>query len=234
MLKFSLCKCLFVAGLAVLLPLLPAHAAGQRSKALDRATNAVRVLSQMMQQAPDKTIPRSLLRDARAVAVIPSVIKAGFVFGGRHGDGLISVKTSNNTWSNPSYIELTGGSVGFQAGVSSTDVILVFRTQRGVDDLVRGSFTLGADAAAAAGPVGRDASAATNGHLQAEIYTYSRSRGLFAGVALDGSRLSIDDAANAAIYGAGVTPRRIFQGGVTHVPDPVVDFRDALEEYTAQ
>ncbi len=232
MLKLSLRKCLFLAGLVAVLPMLPAHAQ-QRSKALDRATNAVRVLNEIM-QAPDKTIPRRLLRDAKAVAVIPAVIKAGFVFGGRHGNGLISVKTKNNTWSNPSYISLTGGSVGFQAGVSSTDVVLVFRTERGVQDLVHGSFTLGADAAAAAGPVGRNASALTNGQLQAEIYTYSRSRGLFAGVSLDGSRLSIDDGANAAIYGAGVTPRRIFEGGVTNVPNPVVNFRDALEEYTAQ
>jgi lipid-binding SYLF domain-containing protein len=144
------------------------------------------------------------------------------------------VKSRDGTWSNPSFITMTGGSIGFQAGVSSTDVVLVFRTQRGVDSIVDGKFTLGADAAAAAGPVGRNASASTDGQFKAEIYSYSRSRGLFAGVALDGSALRIDYDANAAVYGAGITPRRIFEGGVSNVPSQVVDFRDRLEEYTAQ
>ena len=135
---------------------------------------------------------------------------------------------------NPSFIGLTGGSVGFQAGVSSTDVVLVFRTQRGVDSIVHGKFTLGADASAAAGPVGRSATASTDAQLKAEIYSYSRSRGLFAGAALDGTAITIDNDANQAVYGEGVTPRRIFEGGVTIVPNAVVDFRDRLEEYTSE
>jgi lipid-binding SYLF domain-containing protein len=198
-----------------------------------RAENAVRVLKEVM-MAPDKRIPTDLLGNAHAIAVIPDVIKAGFVIGGRHGLGLISVKTSDGTWSNPSFISMTGGSVGFQAGVSSTDVVLVFRTQRGVDSIVHGKFTLGADASAAAGPVGRSAQASTDAQLKAEIYSYSRSRGLFAGAALDGSVISIDNDANQAVYGDGITPRRIFAGGVSGVPNAVVDFRDRLEEYTAR
>ncbi|MDI3262186.1 MAG: lipid-binding SYLF domain-containing protein [Fulvimonas sp.] len=200
---------------------------------LERAREAVRVLNEIM-QAPDRSIPQDLLREAKAIAVIPNVVKAGFVLGGRYGQGLVSVKGADGTWSNPSFISLTGGSFGFQAGVSSTDVILVFRTQRGVDGIVNGKFTLGGDASVAAGPVGRTAAAATDGQLKAEIYSYSRSRGLFAGVALDGSVLNIDDDANAAVYGAGITPRRIFEGGVRNVPAAVVDFRDRLEEYTAR
>ncbi|HEY4143743.1 lipid-binding SYLF domain-containing protein [Pinirhizobacter sp.] len=196
-----------------------------------RARNAVRVLKEIM-EAPDKGIPTDLLRDAHAIAVIPDMVKAGLVFGGRRGEGLISVKGADGTWSNPSFVTLTGGSIGFQAGISSTDVILVFRTQRGVDSIVNGKFTLGADASAAAGPVGRTATAATDSQMKAEIYSYSRSRGLFAGVALDGSALRIDYDANTAIYGSGVTPRRIFEGGVKDVPTPIVDFRDRLEEYT--
>jgi len=196
-----------------------------------RAENAVRVLKEIM-MAPDKSVPKDLLQNAHAIAVIPDVVKAGLVVGGRHGDGLISVKTRDGTWSNPSFIALTGGSIGFQAGVSSTDVVLVFRTQRGVDSIVHGKFTLGADASAAAGPVGRSATASTDAQLHAEIYSYSRSRGLFAGAALDGSAITIDNDANQAVYGEGVTPRRIFEGGVTAVPNPVVDFRDRLEEYT--
>lgn len=204
--------------------------AGEQEEA--RADNAVRVLREIM-MAPDKRVPSDLLNNAYAVAVIPDVIKAGFVIGGRHGVGLVAIKTPDGTWSNPSYISMTGGSIGFQAGVQSTDVILVFRTQRGVDSIVHGKFTLGADASVAAGPVGRDAHAATDAQLKAEIYSYSRSRGLFAGVALDGSVLSIDNDANQAVYGEGTTPRRIFAGGVSKVPNAVVDFRDRLEEYTA-
>ena len=209
---------------------LTAHAGEEENKLAD---NSVRVLKEIM-MAPDKSIPKDLLQNAHAIAVIPDVIKAGFVVGGRHGDGLISVKTRDGTWSNPSFVSLTGGSVGFQAGVSSTDVVLVFRTQRGVDSIVNGKFTLGADASAAAGPVGRSATASTDAQLKAEIYSCSRSRGLFAGAALDGSAITIDNDANQAVYGSGVTARRIFEGGVTAVPNPVVDFRDRLEEYTAE
>ncbi len=219
--------------LVLLVMLLPALAVHAEDPPLARASNAVRVLNDIM-QAPDKSIPQDLLRDARAIAVIPDMIKAGFIFGGRRGEGLISVKSPDGTWSNPSFISMTGGSIGFQAGVSSTDVVLVFRTQRGVDSIMRGTFTLGADASAAAGPVGRTATAATDGQLKAEIYSYSRTRGLFAGVALDGSALRIDYDANEAVYGAGMTPRRIFEGGVSNVPAPVVKFRDQLEEYTSR
>jgi len=219
---------MFALSLPAVAPL--AHAGESESK---RAQNAVRVLSEVM-AAPDKAIPKDLLQNAHAIAVIPDVIKAGFVVGGRHGSGLIAVKSRDGTWSNPSFVSLTGGSIGFQAGVSSTDVILVFRTQRGVDSIVHGKFTLGADASAAAGPVGRSAQAATDAQLKAEIYSYSRARGLFAGAALDGSALTIDNDANQAVYGDGVTPRRIFEGGVKNVPNAVVDFRDRLEEYTTR
>jgi lipid-binding SYLF domain-containing protein len=222
---------LLLTAMLALMPVLALHA--DQPQALDRAHNAVRVLDEIM-QAPDKAIPEDLLRNAKAIAVIPDVVKAGFVFGGRRGEGLISIKSPDGTWSNPSFITLTGGSIGFQAGVSSTDIVLVFRTQRGVDGIVNGKFTLGADASAAAGPVGRSAQASTDAQMKAEIYSYSRSRGLFAGVAVDGSVLRIDQDANAAVYGAGITPRRIFEGGVTNVPTPVVDFRDRLEEYTSR
>lgn len=214
---------------ATLLAPLPARA----DDALQRAGEAVRVLQEVM-DAPDRRLPDRLLRDAEAVAVIPGVVKAGFVLGGRYGKGVLSVRAPDGTWSNPSFISLTGGSVGFQAGVQSTDVVLVFRTRRGVDGVVNGKFTLGADAAIAAGPVGRNANASTDAQLKAEIYSYSRSRGLFAGVALDGAVLAIDHDANEAVFGANVTPRRIFEGGVGAAPGPVVAFRDALEESTAE
>ena len=208
----------------------PAFAAREED---ERAANAVKVLDEIMRM-PEDAIPGKLLETAHAVAVIPSVVKAGLVVGGRHGKGLIAVRRRDGTWSHPSYIKLTGASVGFQAGVQSTDVVLVFRTPRGVDSIVHGKFTLGADAAVAAGPVGRSAEASTDGQLKAEIYSYSRARGLFAGVALDGAVLSIDHDANEVIYGPNTTPRAAFEGRVAKSSDPIVDFRDRLEEYSAR
>ncbi len=176
-----------------------------------RARNAVRVLGEI-QQIPEQGIPDKLLDEGRAVIVIPDTIKAGLVVGGRRGHGLMSVKAADGSWSNPVFIKLTGGSIGFQAGVQSSDVVLVFRNDRSLDNIVNGKFTLGADAGVAAGPVGRNAAAATDGQLKAEIWSWSRARGLFAGVALDGAVLSIDDAANLDAYGQGTTPRMILEG----------------------
>ncbi len=211
--------------------------AAQRASAApppeQRLQNATRVLDEIM-QSPDRAVPRRLLEDAYAIAVIPDVVKAGLLIGGRRGRGVVSVRTPDGTWSHPSFLTLTGGSIGFQAGVQSTDVILVFRSARGVDSIVNGKFTLGADAAVAAGPVGRNAQASTDADLRAEIYSYSRSRGLFAGVALDGAVLSIDHRANQSSYGRNITPRAVFEGRVNVSPDQAVDFRDRLEEYTTR
>jgi lipid-binding SYLF domain-containing protein len=173
-----------------------------------------------------------MFTDAYAIAVVPDVVKAGLLLGGRGGKGLISVRSPDGTWSNPSFLKLGGGSVGFQAGLQSSDVILVFRSPRGVDGIVNGKFTLGGDASVAAGPVGRSAQASTDEQLKAEIYSYSRARGLFAGVSLDGTWLRIDHKANASVYGPHTTPRMIFEGRTAPAPDAVVAFRDRLEENT--
>ena len=141
----------------------------------------------------------ALLDEAKANVVVPDTIKAGLVFGGRRGHGVMSVKTPEGTWSNPVFVKLTGGSIGLQAGVQSSDVVLAFRSERGLESIVNGKFTLGADAGVAAGPMGRNAATATDGEFKAEIWSWSRARGLFAGVALDGAVLSIDDAANEAV-----------------------------------
>ena len=197
-----------------------------------RARNAVRVLADI-QNIPEQAIPDKLLDEGRAILVIPDTIKAGLVLGGRRGHGLMSVKTADGSWSNPVFIKLTGGSIGFQAGVQSSDVILVFRNDRSLDNIVNGKFTLGADAGVAAGPVGRNAAAATDGQLKAEIWSWSRARGLFAGVSLDGAALQIDDAANLEAYGQGTTPRMIIEGRLANAPSSdVVAFRDRLEEST--
>ncbi|MCF7749340.1 hypothetical protein KQ945_01180 [Bacillus subtilis subsp. subtilis] len=201
-----------------------------------RARNAVRVLNEI-QNIPEQGIPDKLLDEGRAIVVIPDTIKAGLVIGGRRGHGLMSVKNADGSWSNPVFVKLTGGSIGFQAGVQSSDVVLVFRNDRSLDNLVNGKFTLGADAGVAAGPVGRNAAAATDGQLKAEIWSWSRARGLFAGVALDGAILQIDDAANLDAYGSNTTPRMVFEGRMGEPPSiDVVAFRDRLEEatYTAR
>lgn len=213
---------------AVLLPQLALAGAPEQKRARD----AIAVLDKVM-RIPEQSVPQSMLDNAYAIAIIPNVVKAGFVVGGRFGRGLISVRAPDGSWSNPSFMTIAGGSFGFQAGVQSTDVVLVFTTRRGVDSIVHGKFTLGADASVAAGPVGRTASAATDEKLKAEIYSYSRARGLFAGIALDGAVLQIDDRSNEAVYGRDATARAIFEGRVSAPPRPLVDFRDRLEEYGA-
>ena len=198
-----------------------------------RAQNAVRVIDDV-QAMPESAIPDKLLDEARAIVVVPDAIKASLVVGGRRGHGLLSVKAADGTWSNPAFVTLTGGSVGFQAGVQSSDIVLVFRSDRGLESIVNGKFTLGADAGVAAGPVGRNAAAATDGEMKAEIWSWSRARGLFAGVALDGAVLSIDDAANEAVYGQDTTPRMVLEGRLPHPQSAaVVAFRDRLEEASA-
>ncbi len=205
--------------------------AGERED--QRARDAMRVLTDI-QAIPESAIPDKLLDEARAIVIVPDTIKAGLVVGARRGHGLLSVKNADGTWSNPSFVSLTGGSIGFQAGVQSSDVVLVFRGERGVESIVNGKFTLGADAGVAAGPLGRNAATATDGELKAEIWSWSRARGLFAGVALDGAVLAIDDAANQSVYGSGTTPRMIFENRIGTPPSSaVVAFRDELEEATA-
>lgn len=216
--------------LLFLLALLPLVALAQTKEA-ERAARAATVLDEML-GIPEQSIPERLLREAEAIAVLPDVVKAGLVFGGRAGKGLIAVRGSDGSWSNPAYIRLAGGSFGFQAGVQSADIVLVFRSRRGVDNIVNGKFTLGADAAIAAGPVGRNATASTDGRLEAEIYSYARARGLFAGIALDGAVLSMDRRANTAVYG-DATPRMILENRASPVLDAAVAFRDRLEEASA-
>ena len=169
------------------------------------------VLNEIM-AIPASGIPASLLANAQGIVIIPDLVKGGFVVGVRHGRGIVMVRDERGFWRPPSFVTLTGGSVGWQIGLQVTDIVLVFKTRSSVQGLLRGKFTLGADAAAAAGPVGREAAAATDAQLLAEIFTWSRSRGLFAGVSLDGSVLQIDQPANAAFYnGANVTdPTRPF------------------------
>jgi lipid-binding SYLF domain-containing protein len=167
---------------------------------------------------PEQNIPTWLLQRAYAVAVVPSVIKVGLGIGGRRGKGVLVVRRDNGSWSNPVFVNLTGGSFGFQVGVQSTDVVLVFTSKQSIEGIVGGKVTLGADASVAAGPVGRQSSAATDIGLTAQVYSYSRASGLFAGVALDGSAITIDNRSNELFYGKpGILASEIIR---TDAPTP--------------
>jgi lipid-binding SYLF domain-containing protein len=163
---------------------------------IDLATG---VLREVM-NTPGKGIPTKLLAEAQGLVIVPDMVKGGFVVGVKHGKGVAVVRDANGNWGLPQFVTINGASLGWQAGIQATDLILVFRTQKGVQGLLSGKFTIGADAAAAAGPVGRDVQAATDARLKAEILSYSRSRGLFAGVSLDGSSLRMENAETQLFY----------------------------------
>ena len=190
---------------------------------------ATQVMNEIM-AIPARQIPVALLADAQGIAIIPNLLKGGFVVGVRHGRGVVVVRDENGAWKAPVFATLTGGSFGYQIGLQATDVILVFKTRNSVKGLMRGKFTLGLDAAAAAGPVGREASAATDAALKAEIYSYSRSRGLFAGLAIDGSALQIDARANTTYYGTALTPSGVAQPA--QLPPSAVRLLETVAKYT--
>jgi len=210
---------------------LPAGAATREEQRVIDATDA---LNQLL-RIPEQSIPPSLLSSAYAIAVVPNVVKAAFGVGARHGKGILVVRQDDSSWSNPAFIQLTGGSFGFQVGAQSTDIILVFKTRKGVDGIASGKLTLGADASIAAGPVGRHSSAATDFQFQAEVYSYSRSRGLFAGIALEGAGVTMDKRANAAYYGsADMTPDSIFASAPGRAPESAQAFVELLTAQTSR
>jgi lipid-binding SYLF domain-containing protein len=181
---------------------------------------------------PEGSIPPALLRNAAGIAIIPSVVKVGLVVGGRYGKGVICVRKADGSWSNPLFMSVSGGSLGWQIGAQSTDVILVFKSRKSVDNIINGKFTLGADASVAAGPVGRKASASTDIEMKSEIYSYSRSRGLFAGIALDGARLKIERKDNARYYQNGsLQSAQIIVGSAVSAPASTRKLHKILNEY---
>jgi lipid-binding SYLF domain-containing protein len=219
--------------LGLLLSLLVAAPALAATSEEKRVMDATDVLDQIL-RIPEQAIPPALLSRAYAVAVIPGVIKVGFGLGARFGKGILVVRNQDRSWSNPAFISLTGGSFGWQVGAQSTDIILVFKTRKGVDGITSGKFTLGADASIAAGPVGRQAGVATDWKFQSEVYSYSRNRGLFAGVALAGAGVSMDRKANAAYYGsANMSVEQIFASTGNVAPPSANNFVQVLTAQTA-
>jgi lipid-binding SYLF domain-containing protein len=186
---------------------------------LDRRVDAATEVLEQITRIPEQGIPPNLLRNAHAIAVIPGTIKAGFLIGGTYGKGILVVRQSDGGWSNPSFITMGGGSFGWQVGAQSSDIILVFKTRKGLEDIYRGRMTLGGDANVAAGPVGRSTSASTDARLNAEIYSYARNRGLFAGISLQGNWIGMDNKANYAFYQDGQgSAARILKDD--HLPTP--------------
>src|SRR5215831_19381610 len=177
----------------------------------ERAKDAVNVLSEIM-SIPENSIPQELMARAHGIAVIPHVVKGAFGVGGQWGKGLMSQRREDGSWSAPAYIEVGGGSFGPQIGVEASDIVLVFTDEEGIRGILKGKVKLGADASATAGPVGRNAEVGTDVLLRSAVFAYSRSKGLFAGISLDGSVIGIDDSANRKIYGNNVTGEDILLG----------------------
>jgi lipid-binding SYLF domain-containing protein len=196
----------------------------------------VRMASESFQeimQAPDRAIPQAILDRAEGIAVFPNVLKVAMAFGGEHGKGVISVRNrETNAWSAPAFLTLTGGSWGAQIGGQSADIILVIMNRRGLESLMNSEFKVGGEAEAAAGPVGRRAAADTDAAMRAQILSYSRSRGLFAGVSLGGASVHEDVNANESFYGRRLHTREItLEGRTRRAPQAVAEWHHTLDKY---
>ena len=196
-----------------------------------RINEAKQVLSEIM-VSPDQSIPEELLAKCQAIAIYPNVIKGGFIFGARFGKGVVLAKDAQGKWSPVAFSTIGGGSWGLQIGGQMTDLIFVVMNERGVQGLLNSKFTLGADASVAAGPVGRNSQAATDLSLRAGILSYSRSRGLFGGIALDGSVVTQDNNSNTLYYNKSVTSTDILKGKAVKIEPSSKELVAALTEYS--
>ncbi len=217
-----LCAAVATAGIAMASP------SEDAAKQVKKLTDATAVYHELI-SASDQAVPKELLENCRCIAVLPGVLKAALGYGARHGSGVMTCRTASG-WSAPAFVNISGGSVGFQLGAESTDLVLFFMNDRGARSLVNGSrITLGGKASVAAGPFGRSGEAATNLELKAEIYSYARSKGLFAGISLEGARLAPNPQDIANYYGRGVTYKQLlFGGGPPEVPEEADAFRKSL------
>jgi lipid-binding SYLF domain-containing protein len=212
---------MLVVGLGIL-----GWAKSAREDAVDRLNNSATVLQEIM-GAPDKGIPAEVLDHAKCVAVVPKMIKGGFVLGGKHGKGVATCRTANG-WSAPAFFTIGGGSAGFQIGLEGVDLVMVIQNEKGMQHLLASKFEIGGDASAAAGPVGRHASANTDWKLDTEILTYSRAKGAFAGATLEGASVQRDDDSTEAIYGSKVATEDVLSGKVA-VPESAHAFLAAVK-----
>lgn len=224
-------RSLIAGAAAVMLALaLAVPAAAQRTEAA-RVLDAVDVFHGIT-SVPENEVPAALMKNAYGIAIIPRVQRVSFIVGIQKGKGILVARSAGGTWSRPLFISLTGGSVGWQAGVQSADVVLFFRTRDSVQQILRGGSTLGVTASVAAGAMGREASAVTDADMQAEVYSYSRTRGIFAGIAIQGGAITIDYDANAAFYGKDVLRAEdVFSGAGLPDPAPGPRLRQEIASY---
>ncbi len=197
---------------------------GRERKRIENAANVIEDFGKMRE-----SIPHKLINDCQGIIIIPKMINAGFVVGAKRGRGIAMVKLENGKWSNPVFITLTGGSIGAQIGVQSVDVVLVFQHKGVLTKVQNGDFTIGGDISAAAGPVGRSSTASTDYKMEAEVYSYSRSRGLFAGISITGASLSIDKTAITNFYGDNFTSQQLFESSKTS-SDAIKDVKENLNK----
>ena len=209
-----------------------AFAADREVKVDDRLDASADTLTDMM-RASDKGIPQDLLDKAHCVVVVPGMKKAGFIFGAKYGRGFAVCRRGGSGWSAPAAMRVEGGSVGFQIGASETDIVLLVMNDGGMKHLLSDKFTIGGEATAAAGPVGRDASAQTDAVMKAEMLSYSRSRGLFAGISLEGATLRQDEETDRELYGHAATNREILSGDFK-TPAVAGKFEHALNRESPQ
>ena len=228
--RSALAVFIMVLSLCLLAPVL--SKAGSSEEAKVQASAAV--IRESM-GIPECAIPPGLLRNAQGIAIFPDLIKAGFIFGGRYGVGVLLVRNEDGLWGNPVFFRLLGGSFGWQIGLQSTDVILVLNSIRSLNAICGGKFTLGGDASIAAGPVGRQAEAAIDVLLTAEILSYSKSRGLFLGLSLEGAAIQVDYGSTAAFYNVpGLLPVDILKNRNMMAPASAVELRRVIEWYSKQ
>lgn len=217
----------FLASVLLLLFVSSAVLTADRGDEVKRLGRATEVFQEIM-KTPDKGIPGDLLDKSACIAIVPGLKKGGLGLGGKYGKGLIMCRKPDRNWTAPSFITIEGGSIGFQIGFTQIDVVMLFMNQKGVDKLIGDKFTIGADASAAAGPVGRQTAAQTNIRMDAEILTYSRAKGLFAGISLDGATLRSDKDDNRDFYGKDVDARKILLDGTVEMPAEARPLASAL------
>jgi lipid-binding SYLF domain-containing protein len=218
--------------LIALVPYVSASSVMAQEKEQEKIEDAVQVI-QEFGKMEETTIPAQLMEITHGIVIIPKLINAGLVVGGKRGKGIALVKNKDGTWSNPVCVTLTGGSIGFQAGVQAVDLVLIFKRSETLMNIGKGSFTLGGDISVAAGPLGRSSSANTDYKLDAEVFSYSRSRGLFAGISLNGAGLEVDSAANAKFYGQTASAKALFSGVPKKGSSIIKELKEALSSFAA-
>ncbi|HEY5367643.1 MAG TPA: lipid-binding SYLF domain-containing protein [Hanamia sp.] len=197
------------------------------NKQEDRIVSSAKVLKDFSEMK--ESIPQELLKVTQGIIVVPKLINAGFVFAGKRGKGIAVLKQEDGSWSNPVFVTITGGSVGFQVGVQAVDLVLIFKNGETLQNIGKGSFTLGGDISATAGPVGRSSSASTDSKFEAEVYSYSSSKGLFAGISLGGSEIAVDSKSNEAFYGNDDDAKAIFSDDAETSSDAVAALKETLK-----